>query len=106
MFEVCIVYIPSGRGIPCGKALSEMSGRVIDGSFQFPELMHSSVIVGRDPVLFSCFRDDIDRSGESAGPEYTGRRAGYHLDALYVREIHREVKTLMASLWVGEVDPV
>ena len=48
--------------------------------------MHSGVIVGRDPVLFSCFRDDIDRSGESAGPEYTGRRAGYHFDALYVRE--------------------
>lgn len=83
-----------------------MSGRMIDGSLQFPELMHSGVIVGRDPVLFSCFRDDIDRSGESAGPEYTGRRAGYHLDALYVREIHREVKTIMAGLWVGEVDPV
>ncbi len=36
LYEVCIVYIPSGRGLPCGKALSEMSGRVIDGSFQFP----------------------------------------------------------------------
>ena len=31
-----VLSIYSGRGIPCGKALSEMSGRVIDGSFQFP----------------------------------------------------------------------
>ena len=59
-------------GITRGKALAKLPRHMVDTRLQLPKLVHTGIVVGRDPVGLATLRDDIDRSRKGTGAKHTG----------------------------------